>query len=325
MENVNESTVSNPLRFFINFINENGFKKYHNQFFLGLDLETFGFPIVNIDRNNESYTYQFANDDGKIMERKVSFAENIYKLFQIEKNKSLSHIIQNINLLNNNEREIITYLKLRLGELNRLIKIINNNEFSIYNLNQPLHQLVIDIYNQYNPFFNELKSPIIDESKKFIHEVKVNKISKQKTFKQKDIKKITTFKMLSSPNENTLVIYEILENLGFISNDSQTLENLKIAFNGSEINEPLNIKWDSMSKKSNVASLVRFIKLLRKLKIIEHIENSQICKILENTFVDSNEIPFQNLGVKVNEKSENPTNIFEKKLQAEIKSQFSDK
>lgn len=323
----NESTIDKPLQFFNHFICEDGYITYKKQFFSGLDLETFGFPVYNVNKEIESYSYDFALENGEVIERKVSLSENLKTLLKVQGNNSFLLIAEKIKSLINNGIEPINFLKLIIAELNYLSDTIKNKpELLKINVNLNIYSIVNIIRNKYNPFFVDIQSPIIAESLKYLNKVQETvKPEEKKSLKQKDNPKITTFKFLSNQNEHTLVLFEILKNKGFLYDDSQTQEKFKIAFNGSEIYAPLNIKWNSLSKKSNVASLVRFIKLLSELKIIEHLENSQICKILEYTFIDTNESPFVNLGVKVNEIPEKPTNIIETQLHAEIKSQFSDK
>lgn len=323
MLNKKESALDKPLEFFNYFICENGLSNYKKQFFSGLDLETFGFPVIKIDKMNYTYSYYYANDDGAVEVREVSLFNNIKKTLEAQENISLLFINEKIHFLNDKGIEVTNYLKLILGELSRLSEIIKNKpELLNNNLNQNIYNIVKKIYDKYNLFINK-QIPIISEALNF---KQANQITETKkiTNPPKEEKKVTAFKWKNNPEKSKVLINNVLTTLKII--EENDISKFETAFKGEEIKEPLNIKWKlKSSHNSYSAALIRFIKLLIKLNLIDSVDNAEIANKIKKLFVAVDGIPFNNLGVKVNDKTDNPKGIKENELHLKINELFPDK
>ena len=117
--------------------------------------------------------------------------------------------------------------------------------------------------------------------------------------KEKTGKVIHALKWRTGAEINTLRLYDLLANNGIIPKDNETLENLKYAFSGDQLNKPLNIKWNLEYRNSIKPVLVRIIQytLMDDLKLINKMENGDLARTLTCLFVDKEGKPIHNMIV----------------------------
>jgi hypothetical protein len=294
MQDRNESTIIHPLGFFDYFINRNGFEHFHKQFFRGLDLDTFGSPVTEFNRKEESYFYEYAEESGEVVKRKVTFRNNLDSLIKNETDKYIKVINEAIKSLDYNEAKIISYLKLQIGEITMLAKSIKKSPVYLeYKLNLVLFNIIKLLSDTYPLFFSSIKSSFVIESLESLYNMKTAASNVMSLPKRTDT--IMAFNWANNPLAYTLTLYTLLKTHEIIAEDSAPSDVFQKAFSGSEIHEPVKIILLRKNHNSYANIFIKVLLLLIQRGYLQEISKQEIAGIIETAFIGGNGIPFKGI------------------------------
>jgi hypothetical protein len=270
--------MEKPFQFFIDLIYHNRIAEYKNKF--SEIREEYKMFITLEDKENEVVKYT-----GSFIQDEVCY-ENVECSYDVKK-------------------ELNTKLE---EEYKRITKELNSVLFHKA-LSNEKHTYILNVCNQVDILLDELVKtalsvpyPMIAEKlnqiKEFLKEsVNTPKEGNKATKNVKAEKKIKRFKWLNNFNENMLLLYSSLESEKLIQTDFNTFCK---AFDNTDINSPLNIKWlvIGKNKDKDKSSLFYLIEQLEEKKFIEEDlspNHGLLYKRIRKTFVDKDGNPFQNL------------------------------
>lgn len=307
MQDINESTIKHPLGFFDYFVNRNGFERFHKQFFHGLDLDTFGSPVIEQNREEESYCYEYAEESGDVVKRKVTFRNTLESLLKNETDKYIKVINEAIKSLDYNEAKIISYLKLQIGEITKLTKSIEKSPIYLeYELNLALFKIIKLLSDTYPLFFTSIKSSFVIESLESLYNMKTAASNVMSLPKQTDT--IMAFNWANNPLAYTLTLHTLLKTHEIITEDSAPSDVFQKAFSGSEIHEPVKIILLRKNHNSYANIFIKVLMLLIQRGYLQGKSKKEIARIIETAFIGGNGITFKGIYQSIYqiEKSEWP-------------------
>lgn len=338
-----ESTIDNPLGFFEYFFLGGGFQLFHKNFFGVVNKEKGeyeGSPllydvILEVNKVEEFICYTDATWEGSFVDRKSFFKDELKKCLSTQKSVSIRLIRRKINSMIDEDKKIVPYLQLLTGNLNLLLIGINEkSDFSKYWIaKSTISEIIKYLYDVYNPFFKDIESPCIKEAIEYLVQNTILKPENElpapikEPVRVKAIQKsVNGFNWNCEPEYiglNTILLFDILKNNKVITGDNITLDNFKLAFSGTVLENPLNIKW--LLAKNDVHPkpiLVRAIKhiLMDELKAIVEIDNGKLTRVVEMIFVDKDGKPFDNLINAWTQTECKTCRLAEKNLHEELRS-----
>ena len=293
--------VESPFGFFDNLINNKGFESYHRKFFRGLDLDTFGASVTDINRREESYCYFQANADGVVIKKKVVFKNELEGLLIIKTNQYISHIKETVERFDLDDTKITTYLKLQVGYLKSLSSVIETKpELKKYGLDIHIYLMVKKLCDTYPLYFETFRSSYVNEILRHLDSIYIHKHEElnTKTETQK-FDKVRTFSWTNNTASNTLTLFTILKRLGAISEADTPFDVFAKVFSGIEIDKPIKIKWFIKNHNSYANILTKMILTLMQRGYIVSVSYQELAKILEYTFIGSDDVPYQDIYNKI--------------------------
>jgi hypothetical protein len=295
----NASTPLKPIAFYEFFFVSRGFTKFHKNFYPATDEDYYN--ISSVDEKLEIITYEdYDTENGEPYSYKKEFKEVLLNSLYKEFIRTKKFIDEHIDSLHT-EIDIKLYLKLFLYRLKYIYMILQKYEEAAKyeSCDLVLKAIIRYVFEKYEPFVNDHVSN--DFFKKIITPDYENKnilipTVTSKMLPQREI--VFSFKWTKFPAERTTKLHRRLVDAGFISQDIELILFSK-AFDGSPLDEPLNIRWlkKIKGKLSKPLILYLFDQLVEKKLIEPTISNQEMYRKVQRVFTDHEGQPLQHFDV----------------------------
>lgn len=298
------STFEKPLNYFEFLFNRNGIENLRNNFIKYYNSDEYPDSTYNLE--TETFTHNHYN----IVTGEWSVTFSDFKSFfynQLEAEYYVSKKLIDEYVDKQKEKTIVVFfIEKTLEKLNSLLSIITDSEevLKYKASSKPIDALIKHIHIYHSLFVPLNMIPVYNEEKT------------KSGLELNHSKKINSFKWkadLDSQEFNYL--FDNLKNLGFINLNTE-LDEFKKAFDGSEIKEPIRIKWTCKAKNghTNKIALLYLISSLTEAKLIIDDKNNTDClNTIQNIFCDSNNKKFKHLDVSYSSDLKNIKKTSQKK------------
>ena len=287
----NTSDKNNPLRFFDDFL-PNGFDLLYNRFYnyeVTMDIPSDDYPN---DKISVYYIVEYSKDDGFIVVENSGFFrdDNTSKQFTVYLKDKIQQLLDEESCSSIKYTNEAIMQKDSVDAQKTLIHTLLSR--TAYFIENNLHQICDKKY------LHQCQTALV----KYIREIEQyypDYISNKQTTYSKYLKPKTTsstqsLKMVSRKYNNLDGLLDMLKDEGFLEK-SLSLELFQKAFDVSDIETPLNIKWIKMSyKKCYYTAALELVQLLEKKEYIAGYSYKQLSRI----FVQSDNTPIPENGWK---------------------------
>ena len=329
-----ESDTKNPLAFFEYFFKSGGYQKKLNDFHshpeVVYDL------VVSVSKKEDYIEYYHNNCEGIDYPRRDYFITDVEKQLKYQSLVSCNLIDTNIDQKIQNGESIIPYLQRQFDRLLILRHTINISPIlSKYKESgNSIDQLILNLATSYKTFLRQLNSPDISSVIEAIKLQNKKNVSipaqstpseSEKKFAENKNPKLSYFKWTANPDENIFKLHNVLTENEAIYGDTETLDELAIAFSGKPLTKSLKIKWRIKGHVgSTKAPLIKVIHLLmNELKLIEYISEPTIfARTIENIFIDDQGSYLENVIQSMSDNSKK-ANLKERPILNAIRLTFS--
>jgi len=325
---INKSSKNQPLGFFLSFFNE-----YDKVLLIKIP----GTQIVDIHHIEIGEILKDEVEIGKWEDYTLLSSQSNRKLrfkIYLEAERSKKLITEKISSFDNAKGKIESYLKAVISDLKYIIskakfdEVLSKFPFFI----EILFEIVDFLFKRYYAFLYPLHINLYQEAEAFLI---TKEEENEKSKKQNDLpiqvdklktnkKGILALKWINDTELNTTNLYKILTDNSIIPNDTMTIVKFKMAFSGELLVQSLDIKWSLEKSNSIKAPLIRIIKtLMEELKVIEHMGNGKLAKVLPMIFVNKDGIQPEHMIVTLSARvSPKINNITEQAVINQLRTTF---